>query len=99
MIPMALQLYSVRQDCADDLFGVLRQVADMGYAGVDIIRDHHGRYSVLEVNSIPAWKGLQSVSKVSIADLLVDDFLSLCVPRSDEGGIVKAPLPLEEGVG
>jgi RimK family alpha-L-glutamate ligase len=57
------------------------KVLDMGYAGVDIIRDHHGRYSVLEVNSIPAWKGLQSVSKVSIADLLVDDFLSLCHPE------------------
>ncbi|MGX2042037.1 ATP-grasp domain-containing protein [Methylocaldum sp. MU1018] len=60
------------------------KVLDMGYAGVDIIRDHHGRYSVLEVNSIPAWKGLQSVSKVSIADLLVEDFLSLCHPESHE---------------
>ncbi|HYE35990.1 RimK family alpha-L-glutamate ligase [Methylocaldum sp.] len=60
------------------------RVLDMGYAGVDIIRDHHGRYSVLEVNSIPAWKGLQSVSNVSIADLLVDDFLSLCRPPSHE---------------
>lgn len=60
------------------------KVLDMDYAGVDIIRDHHGRYSVLEVNSIPAWKGLQSVSKVSIADLLVEDFLSLCHPESHE---------------
>jgi tetrahydromethanopterin:alpha-L-glutamate ligase len=56
------------------------RVLEMGYAGVDIIRDEHGRYSVLEVNSIPAWKGLQSVSEVSIAGLLVDDFLSLCRP-------------------
>jgi tetrahydromethanopterin:alpha-L-glutamate ligase len=53
---------------------------DMNYAGVDIIRDPHGRYSVLEVNSIPAWKGLQSVSEVPIAERLVDDFLSLCGP-------------------
>jgi RimK family alpha-L-glutamate ligase len=53
---------------------------DMGYAGVDIIRDAHGRYSVLEVNSIPAWKGLQSVSEVEIADLLVEDFLRLAKP-------------------
>ena len=49
----------------------------MGYAGVDVIRDEHGRYSILEVNSIPAWKGLQSVTEVSIAELLVEDFLSL----------------------
>ncbi|HWO99657.1 MAG TPA: alpha-L-glutamate ligase [Methylococcus sp.] len=48
---------------------------DMAYAGVDIIRDQHGRYTVLEVNSVPAWKGLQSVSDVIIADLLADDFI------------------------
>lgn len=56
------------------------QVLEMNYAGVDIIRDEHGRYSVLEVNSIPAWKGLQSVSDVAIAELLVEDFLALCRP-------------------
>ncbi|QSA96734.1 RimK family alpha-L-glutamate ligase [Methylococcus sp. EFPC2] len=53
----------------------------MAYAGVDIIRDAFGHYSVLEVNSVPAWKGLQSVSEVVIADRLADDFLALC--RSD----------------
>lgn len=50
----------------------------MAYAGVDIIQDAQGRYSVIEVNSVPAWKGLQSVSPVVIADLLAEDFLSLC---------------------
>jgi RimK family alpha-L-glutamate ligase len=60
------------------------KVLDMGYAGVDVIRDEHGRYSVLEVNSIPAWKGLQSVADVSIAELLVDDFLSRCAPTSGQ---------------
>ncbi len=50
----------------------------MAYAGVDIICDTQGRYSVIEVNSVPAWKGLQSVSELVIADLLADDFLSLC---------------------
>ncbi len=48
---------------------------DMNYAGVDIIRDRNGRASVLEVNSIPAWKGLQSVTQTLIAERLVDDFL------------------------
>lgn len=52
------------------------KVLEMDYAGVDIIRDTDGRYFVLEVNSIPAWKGLQTVTDVSIADLLVADFLS-----------------------
>lgn len=48
---------------------------DMHYAGVDIIRDRHGRATVLEINSIPAWKGLQSVCQIPIAQHLVDDFL------------------------
>lgn len=51
------------------------QRVEMSYAGVDIIRDVHGRYTVLEINSIPAWKGLQSVTEVDIADVLVADFL------------------------
>lgn len=50
---------------------------DMHYAGVDIIQEAGGRYTVLEVNSIPAWKGLQGVCEVDIARLLVQDFLSL----------------------
>ncbi|MFZ3087145.1 MAG: alpha-L-glutamate ligase, partial [Methylotenera sp.] len=28
-----------------------------------------------EVNSIPAWRGLQSVSDLNIAEVLADDFL------------------------
>ena len=34
-IPIALQLYSVRKDCEEDLPGTLASVADMGYEGVD----------------------------------------------------------------
>ena len=34
-IPIALQLYSVRDDAAKDLFSVLGQVAQMGYDGVE----------------------------------------------------------------
>ena len=49
---------------------------DIDYCGVDIIQSVSGEYYVLEVNSVPAWKGLQSVSKVDVAQLLVDDFLS-----------------------
>lgn len=46
------------------------------YAGVDIIADAKGRLQVLEVNSMPAWKSLQQVSRVDIADALAADFLS-----------------------
>jgi tetrahydromethanopterin:alpha-L-glutamate ligase len=48
----------------------------MDYAGVDIIRDREGNYTVIEMNSIPAWKGLQSVCDISIAELLVDDLIN-----------------------
>lgn len=54
---------------------------DISYAGVDLIRDREGRLEVVEVNGIPAWKGLQSVSAVNIAQRLVDDFLERLLPR------------------
>ena len=50
------------------------------YAGVDIIQDRDGRYLVLEVNSVPAWRGLQSVVSVDIAELLVQEMLSRLPP-------------------
>lgn len=48
---------------------------DIDYCGVDIIQAQDGKYYVLEVNSVPAWKGLQGVTDTNIAQLLVDDFL------------------------
>lgn len=48
---------------------------DMHYAGIDIIRDRSGHLCVLEVNSVPAWKGLQSTTQLAVAQLLADDFL------------------------
>ena len=68
---------TVLRRLAEDAAGAI----DMPYAGIDIIRDEMGGYSVIEVNSVPAWKGLQSVSDVVIADRLADDFLSKCVRR------------------
>lgn len=46
------------------------------YAGVDLIRDTEGRLLVLEINSNPAWKGLQSVTSGNIAWMLAHDFLA-----------------------
>jgi len=54
---------------------------EMDYAGVDLIRDREGRTHVVEVNGIPAWKGLQSVSRVNIAQRLVGDFLDRYLQR------------------
>jgi sugar phosphate isomerase/epimerase len=41
-IPIALQLYSVRTDCEQDLPGVLKAVAGMGYEGVEFA-GYYGR--------------------------------------------------------
>jgi RimK family alpha-L-glutamate ligase len=44
-------------------------------AGVDIL-EHEGRYLVIELNSQPGWRGLQSVTEAKIADCIVDFVLS-----------------------
>jgi tetrahydromethanopterin:alpha-L-glutamate ligase len=49
---------------------------DADYAGVDLIRAPDGRLMVLEVNSNPSWRGLQSVSDVDVAEAIVEDFLA-----------------------
>jgi RimK family alpha-L-glutamate ligase len=45
-------------------------------AGVDIIRDASGALQVLEINSMPGWRGLQQVTPFSIADVLARQVLA-----------------------
>lgn len=52
------------------------RTVEVDYAGVDLVRDRRGQFLVTEVNSIPAWRGLQSVCSVNIAERIVDHFLS-----------------------
>ncbi len=51
------------------------RILKIDYAGVDLIRDKEKQYYIIEVNSIPAWYGLQQVVDFNIAALLVDSFL------------------------
>lgn len=75
-------------DCeAAELTPRLRELAEgasralgMDYAGIDIIRDPAAGFSVIEVNSVPAWKGLQAVCSLNIAQALVDDLLAHARP-------------------
>ena len=46
------------------------------YGGVDLISDAKGRLQVIEVNSIPAWWGLQKVTDFNIASKLIDDMVN-----------------------
>lgn len=66
----------------------LRACASVGadYGGVDIIQAGDGRFLVLEVNSMPAWNGLQRVTRTRIADRLADAFLAAALaPVAAEG--------------
>lgn len=45
------------------------------YAGVDLVRDQEGRPHVIEVNGIPAWRGLQGTTSVDLAARVAADFL------------------------
>jgi len=48
----------------------------MDYAGVDILRGADNQLFVIEVNSMPAWQGLQRVTEKNIAQALVDDLIA-----------------------
>jgi tetrahydromethanopterin:alpha-L-glutamate ligase len=62
---------------------------DMNYAGVDIIRDTNGNYLVLEVNSVPAWRGLQSVIEKDIPQMLADDLIALLNTSNRKSQVVR----------
>jgi RimK family alpha-L-glutamate ligase len=46
------------------------------YGGVDLIPDARGYLQIIEVNSIPAWWGLQKVTDFNIASCLIDDMVN-----------------------
>lgn len=56
------------------------------FAGVDIIHDAEGRALVLEVNSMPAWSGLQRTTSINIAAVLARALVATLVPRAQSRG-------------
>lgn len=50
-------------------------------AGVDVLVTAHGAPTVLEVNSMPAWSGLQKVSKRNIAEAIASALMDELVRR------------------
>jgi RimK family alpha-L-glutamate ligase len=55
------------------------------FAGVDILHGPDGRPTVLEVNSMPAWSGLQKVTRASIARVLAGDLVAALAARTERG--------------
>jgi tetrahydromethanopterin:alpha-L-glutamate ligase len=50
------------------------QALELDYAGIDLLPSRDGT-QVIEVNGVAAWHGLQRVSPIDIAGLIVDDLL------------------------
>ena len=65
----------------------LRAAAAVGaaFAGVDILYDVDSRPTVLEVNSMPAWSGLQKVTPFNIAAALAGDIVAAIAERLARG--------------
>jgi len=48
----------------------------LDYAGVDILPAENGKNYLIEINSIPGWRGLQKTTHLKIAELIIDHVLS-----------------------
>ena len=66
-----------------DLAVAAARAVGADFAGVDIIYDDDGRPSVLEVNSMPAWSGLQRVTPVDLAATLAGDLVAALDARAE----------------
>lgn len=75
---------AVAEPEAKDL--AVRAAAAVGadFAGVDLLYGADGRPTVLEVNSMPAWSGLQQVAAVDIAAVVAADFAEVLGRRRRE---------------
>ncbi len=60
MFPVAIQVYSVRDDAAADMMGTLKKIADMGYDGVEFA-GFYG-YGAEEIRAELDKLGLKAVS-------------------------------------
>ncbi|GAA4525149.1 RimK family alpha-L-glutamate ligase [Chelativorans composti] len=62
----------------------LRAAAAVGadFAGVDIVPAADGSLQVIEVNSMPAWTGLQTVARRDIGEAIVDAMLAMLRARA-----------------
>lgn len=70
------------QDELESMALAATEAVGADFAGVDIVPDAQGRLFVLEVNSMPAWSGLQSVVPINIAEAIAEALLAFLRRRS-----------------
>lgn len=78
-IPLALQLYTVRDETARDFTGTIRRIAEMGYDGVEFAG--YGDLTAEEMHSLLSEVGLQAYSSHVRLDLLeqqLDQEIAYC---------------------
>jgi sugar phosphate isomerase/epimerase len=73
LIPVALQLYSVREDCATDFPGTIAAVAKIGYQGVEFAGYYN--YSAQEVRKMLDDNGLKCAGTHTGLDTVTGDAL------------------------
>jgi len=66
--------WSVSREAARLALGAAAAV-DVAYSGIDLVEDADGGLLLLEVNSMPSWSALQTVTERDIAMTIVDAFL------------------------
>jgi len=76
-IPIALQLYSIRDNCEEDFPGTLKAVAEMGYEGVDFA-GYYG-YEAKEIRTMLDDLGLKAAGCHTALDTLLGDELQRTV--------------------
>ena len=80
------QVESIKLDQAVEEMAInATRVTQLEYAGVDLIKDKQGKFWVTEVNSVPAWKGLQQTLSEPVVDLIVTCFLQRCGLKQQNG--------------
>ena len=83
-IPVGMQLYCVREECAVDFPGTLAKLAAMGYAGVEFA-DYFNR-SAAELHQLLAENGLRSCGTHIYLNILMGDELQRTIDFNAEVG-------------
>lgn len=58
---------------------------EVDYAGIDLMRDARERWTIGEVNGVPAWWGLSQATGADVTAVLVDAFISKLNAAPDAG--------------